>query len=86
MPVPPAGGKVFKRNWSRMPLADGRTAERPPLCPRQIVRLRLHQPKLLRLELRQLRDDFLRDMEKTIELIPRFVESVTDDDDFAHKL
>ena len=28
----------------------------------------------------------LRDVEKTIELIARFVESVTDDDDFAHKL
>jgi putative aminopeptidase FrvX len=28
----------------------------------------------------------LRDVEKTIELIARFVESVTDDDDFVHKL
>ena len=28
----------------------------------------------------------LRDVEKTIELIARFVESVTDEDDFAHKL
>ncbi len=28
----------------------------------------------------------LRDVEQTIELITRFVESVTDDDDFAHKL
>ena len=28
----------------------------------------------------------LRDVEKTIELIAAFVESVTEDDDFAHKL
>ena len=28
----------------------------------------------------------LRDVEKTIGLIARFIESVTDDDDFAHKL
>ena len=28
----------------------------------------------------------IRSVEKTIELIARFVESVTDDDDFAHKL
>ncbi len=28
----------------------------------------------------------LRDVEKTIELIAAFVESVTEDDDFAHRL
>ena len=60
MLLPPTGGKVFKRNWSRMPLEDGPIADRPPLCPRQIAHLRLRQPKLLRLELRQLCEDFLR--------------------------